>query len=220
MAEALAHDARLGARLERQRLGRADAQRLVARVLVSDIPFSNPVSSVRGRRRLRGLPCRSPVRKRSRRGKRARNVSLAGPASRAACTTFDRPNAKSNWAVVKALMTGDRLRRRPRRRSAPASLRDAVGAGIRRMQQADDRVAGDRRLGLGEAGRDQPGLAGDRERIERGAHPAGARSDRRDPACTRTSRLKPRAKTLRFDRVLERRPLGRDPQCRGPAACA
>src|SRR5262249_8974431 len=34
-----------------------------------------------------------PARKRARRAVRARNVLLSGPASRAACTTFGRPNA-------------------------------------------------------------------------------------------------------------------------------
>ena len=46
------------------------------------------------------------VRKRSRLWQRARNPLLAGPASRAACTTFDRPNAKSNCADVNAEITG------------------------------------------------------------------------------------------------------------------
>src|SRR5262249_52707484 len=46
-----------------------------------------------------------PARKRRRRAVRARNVSLSGPASRAACITFDRPNAKSNCAEVKTSMT-------------------------------------------------------------------------------------------------------------------
>ena len=127
MAEALAHHAGLGARLERQRR-LSDAQRLAVRGL--GVSHSVLESCQFRSRPVPPWPV-SPVRKRSRRAKRAKNVSFAGPASRAACTTFDRPNAKSNWAVVKALMTGDR-RRRP---SAPpqraGELGDAVGAGIR-----------------------------------------------------------------------------------------
>ena len=77
------------------RVVRADAQLLPPGVLVSAIPFSNPLSSDRGlRRRSPGLTGPKALKAR----KRARNVSLAGPASRAACTTFDRPNAKSNCA--------------------------------------------------------------------------------------------------------------------------
>src|SRR6185437_2374700 len=99
MAEALAHHARFGARLERQL---ADAEFLFARVLrFAHSEFCPRASSVRA-----CAPTRSgefPVRKRSKRLTRARNVSLTGPASRAACTTFGRLNAKSNWAPEKVV---------------------------------------------------------------------------------------------------------------------
>src|SRR5689334_9881517 len=96
MAEALADDASLRARLERQSRF-AHAQRLAIRGLGFGHSGSN--SSQFGAR-LCPLSPGSAVRKRSRRAKRARKVSLEGPVSRAACTTFDRPNAKSNWAEV------------------------------------------------------------------------------------------------------------------------
>src|SRR5260370_1112128 len=65
---------------------------------------------------------REPVGKRSRRETRARNVSLSGPASRAACITFDRPNAKSNCTEVNVSIT--RISTTTARQcSAPASYR-------------------------------------------------------------------------------------------------
>src|SRR6266480_5584528 len=48
----------------------------------------------------------SAIRYRTRIWLRDRKVLLAGPASRAACITFDRPSAKSNSADVKTLTTG------------------------------------------------------------------------------------------------------------------
>ena len=177
MAEALAHHAGFGARLERQRR-LSDAQRLAVRGL--GLSHSVLESCQFRSRPVPPWPV-PPVRKRSRRAKRAKNVSFAGPASRAACTTFDRPNAKSNWAVVKALMTAIAVGVvAPPQRAG--ELGDAVGAGVRRMQQADDLVAADRRLGLGEAGRDQSRLCR-RSRAHRArSAPAGARSARPAPA--------------------------------------
>jgi hypothetical protein len=131
MAEALAHHAGLGARLERQRR-LSDAQRFAVRGL-------GVRHSVLESCQFRSRPCRlgpfaGPKALKAR--KRAKNVSFAGPASRAACTTFDRPNAKSNWAVVKALMTRSvGVVRAPQR---AGELGDAVGAGIDRMHQAHD----------------------------------------------------------------------------------
>ena len=95
---------------------------------------------------------------------------LAGPASRAACITFDRPNAKSNCADENARITG--ISRAsvavaaPQRRPACAPRR----ASHRRHAAAPThRPAGERRLDLGEAGHDLAGLVGDRQRIERRA---------------------------------------------------
>ena len=79
-----------------------DAQLLSSGFFVSVIPFQFVQSRFA---RLGRLSSASPCRSESVRGdrKRARNVSLAGPASRAACTTFDRPNAKSNSAEENAV---------------------------------------------------------------------------------------------------------------------
>ena len=55
------------------------------------------------------------------------NVSLAGPASRAACITFGRPNAKSNCAEVKNPTTAGALPA-TRRRMSRVELADPVGA--------------------------------------------------------------------------------------------
>jgi hypothetical protein len=92
MAEALAHDALLDpAPFQGQRLGRADAKLLFASLFRC---FSHSYSDPPAFRRVPVRP--SGPRKRSRRAKRARNALLSRPESRAACTTFDRPNAKSN----------------------------------------------------------------------------------------------------------------------------
>src|SRR5664280_1564644 len=95
VTEALAHHARLVARLERQ-LG--DAQFLFARGLcVAHSEFCPRAPSVGACALTKSGEF--PVRKRSKRSTRARKVSLTGPASRAACTTFGRFNAKSNCAL-------------------------------------------------------------------------------------------------------------------------
>ena len=95
MAEALAHDALLDAALERQRLLRRSAY-LVAR-MSSFRSFGFQSLGLRRNARYRGPAFRFvPVRKRIMRRQRAMKPLAAGPASRAACTTFDRPNAKSN----------------------------------------------------------------------------------------------------------------------------
>src|SRR6185437_1213945 len=89
MAEALAHHARLGARLERQLAEPEFLFARVFRVAHSVIcPCAPSASSC-------ALPSsgESPVRKRSKRLTRTRKVSLTGPASRAACITFGRFNA-------------------------------------------------------------------------------------------------------------------------------
>src|SRR5262249_42731947 len=111
MAEALTHHALLDAPpFQGQGLARSDAQLLFA-CLFGRFSHSNPnspafavvrhVSTSRlGRFPGATFTDMEPVRKRSRREIRARTVSLSGPASRAACITFDRPNAKSNCAEV------------------------------------------------------------------------------------------------------------------------
>src|SRR5712671_1844666 len=116
MAEALAYGARLDARLERQGLGR-DTQSLVARrfginhsaVLIS-LRCAYPHPSLKRVSQnfwpLLSVLSSSAIRYRTRIWQRDRNVLLAGPASRAACITFDRPSAKSNSADVKTLMVG------------------------------------------------------------------------------------------------------------------
>ena len=90
-------------------------------------------------------------------------------------------------------------------------LGNAVGAGVRRMQQAHDLVAGDRRFGLGETGRDQPRFARDGQRIERGADQQAlglVHQFRRHADLA----LEAAREDVARDGVLERRPLGRDPQ--------
>src|SRR5262249_12345825 len=94
MTEALAHRSCLGARLERQRLA-GDAKFFLARVLCLAHSVLCPYAPSVGACALTASG-EKPVRKRVRRATRARNVSLPGPASRAACTTFGRLNAKSN----------------------------------------------------------------------------------------------------------------------------
>src|SRR5262245_16703347 len=103
MAEALTHGAGFGARLERQRLA-GDAKFLLARVFCLAHSVLCPYAPSVGACALTAS-VEKPVRKRVRRATRARNVSLPGPASRAACTTFGRPNAKSNWTPVHVSMT-------------------------------------------------------------------------------------------------------------------
>src|SRR5262245_17617560 len=106
MTEGLAHHAGLAAaRLERQRLGRGDTQLLIAGFF-SRFSHSVPISRAFQPPKPSEPPVATvPVRNRSRRRKRVRTALLSGPASSAACTTFDRPNAKSNCVEVNALRT-------------------------------------------------------------------------------------------------------------------
>src|SRR6516164_9944934 len=101
MAKALAHDTLLGAWLKRQ-LG--DAQFLVARGLCFTHSLLCPRAPAIGacvQFQLGDVP----VRKRSKRVARARKVSLTGPASSAACTTFGQFNAKSKCSPEKLSTT-------------------------------------------------------------------------------------------------------------------
>ena len=186
VAEALAHDALLdAATLERQRLGRGYAQLFAG--IFGRLGHSYPVSirtvfigrQLSAARHGSGFRPGSPVRNRSRRRKRAKNVSLAGPASRAACITFGRPNAKSNCAEVRNPTHGDR--------SGPwaaaqrgIELSDPVGRRLGGMNERDNFATSQRRLDLGEAGDHRgSGLAGDRQRIERRSFKQAARCGRR-----------------------------------------
>src|SRR6516165_6077675 len=142
MAETLAHDPLLDPRLEGQGLGGGDAE-LVARVFRR---FDHSVPAFRAtlaalifvfRYRLAAASahCRSPelpARKRARRAARAMKVSHSRPASSAACTTFDRPKAKSNCAEVNASMT---------------AISWASPAGRRRKAAASFRTPSSRRVG-------------------------------------------------------------------------
>ena len=188
----------------------ADAQRLAVRGLGRQ-PFRSRILSVPSRPRPPSAASRR-CRKRCQARKRAKNVSLAGPASRAACTTFDRPNAKSNWAEVKAVMTAIAVGVVRAGAAAPASLATPSAPASAACSEADDAVAGERRLDLGEAGRDQsrPCRRWPARRARRA--PAAARSGRRDPASRATSRLKPRAKTLRATASFSVARVGRDPE--------
>ena len=125
---------------------------------------------------------------------------LAGPASRAACTTFDRPNAKSNCADVNAAMTGISaaifvgLAPAPRR---PRSCAPRPRQPSEALRIAATGSPGQRGFGPAEADRDPPGLVGD------ASASSAARSSSRSTvaprsAAARTSRLKLRAKTLRL----------------------
>src|SRR5262245_36061892 len=102
MAETLAHRSRFGTRLERQRLA-GDAKFFLARGLCLAHSVLCPYAPSVGACALTASG-EKPVRNRVRRATRARNVSLPGPASRAACTTFGRLNAKSNWSPVNVSM--------------------------------------------------------------------------------------------------------------------
>ena len=107
MAETLAHGAGLDARLQRQGLAR-HTQSLVARrfginhsaVLISlrcaRCAQSLKLSSVQNSLPAPAVLSSSAIRYRTRIWLRDRKVLLAGPASSAACITFDRPSAKSN----------------------------------------------------------------------------------------------------------------------------
>ncbi len=96
MAEALAHHPLFDAALKRQRLGWGDRQGLLAGILgFSHYDPGSGIVPFRCRELRSRLPGLS-ARKYSRNRQRTRNVSLARPASNAACTTFRRPNAKSN----------------------------------------------------------------------------------------------------------------------------
>ena len=65
---------------------------------------------------------------------RARNALLSGPASRAACITFDRPNAKSNCAEVKASSTATAFRVLGVPAQRGGELPHPVGGGIGGVQ--------------------------------------------------------------------------------------
>src|SRR6185503_1050382 len=104
VAEALLHHALLDARtLERQgRLRRSDGQFLAGMLRFShSIPNFGAFGSAWLSFGLSG----SAARTRARIRQRAMTVSVARPASRAACITFGRASAKSNWADVNAGMT-------------------------------------------------------------------------------------------------------------------
>ena len=128
---------------------------------------SNPtLGRVQRRFSRRALVCRATGPEApSKRLTRARNVSLSGPASRAACITFDRPKAKSNCADESASTTGTSS---PscRRCSAATSFREPSAAASDALISAGDPVAHERSLGLGKAGGDQSGLVRHGERIE------------------------------------------------------
>src|SRR5689334_768980 len=192
MTEALAHHARLGAWLERQRLS-GDAEFFLAGVLC----LAHSVTSV-----LLPLPCtptasgERPVRKRVKRATRVRKVVLPGPASRAACTTFGRFSAKSNWAPVNASITKVSLISPPLfRRRAAASLRlpspAASAAWIKARILSRPIVASTLEKPLTTAPAFAAMASASRADRSISCSVCAARS-----AATRTSRLKPRAKTL------------------------
>src|ERR1700736_4104006 len=118
VAEALLHGARLDARLERQGFCR-DTEFLLAwsfvdhsavLILFTSCAQSQVLRAVQIGEFSAALPAvrsLSAVRYRTRVWLRDRNVLLAGPASSAACTTFDRPSAKSNSSEVSAVTIGN-----------------------------------------------------------------------------------------------------------------
>ena len=222
VAEALAHDALLdAAALERQRLGRGHAQLLAAIFGRLSHSLSGSIRSnirvgLNSARRFRAFRSRSPVRNRSRRRQRAKNVSLEGPASRAACTTFGRPSAKSNCAEVKNRTTpmAGALRRAQR-----IELADPVGCGLGGMQQRNHVAVRQRRLDLGEAGDDQAGLAGHRQRVEGRPFEQASRSVDQIGGQANLP-LETAGKDLALDRVAAAPPASPSPRRRGPAACS
>ena len=162
------------------------------------------------RRRQADLP--GPVRKQSSRAARARNASLSGPASRAACTTFDRPNAKSNCARGKAAITAISAassRRLPRRMRACARRR----ARLRRACRSRDRLRSraSARSALPKPIATRPALWRWPARRARRCCEQPLGPLERDRGATRTSRLKLRAKPCAGSRVVERLPVRRDP---------
>ena len=137
-------------------------------------------------------------RKLVKRAARARKASLPGPASRAACTTFGRFNAKSNWAPVKALITTIS-------RDFPVVLRCKAAANLRLPSSLASAAWINARMSS------RPTAASTLEKplttVPALPAIASASSTARSinlSVCsarswaTRTSRLKPRAKTLRF----------------------
>ena len=171
MAEALPHHAGLGARLERQRR-LSDAQRSCRQ---GSCRLRHSRSESCQFRVAAGAASARPAgrRKRCRRAiapetchSQARQAGLHVPH-----LTGPMPNPIGPRECVD---DGISLARFP-----PAAARrracDAVGAAVRRMQQRHDLSRGERRLGLAKPATTTPGLAGDRQRIERGALPAGAR---------------------------------------------
>ena len=173
-------------RLQRQRLV-GDAQLLVARCSSSQlIPIPVLRAAVSGAPLSASGLFRLAGPKALMRACARESASLAGPASRAACTTFDRPNAKSNCARGERLgSTVIRRFRRPIAAQGGIELAHAVGRTVAR--HAGGRRSCSRAIAastLAKPAATCPGLAGDRERIERRAleQPVGqCRRDRRQP---------------------------------------
>ena len=140
---------------------------------------------------------------------------LAGPASRAACITFDRPSAKSNSADVKAVTIGNsgdspmisgllprRSRpicgfRRPRRRKRGSGLRPAL------LRAAPSTLAKPETTWPALAAMASASVALRTSRASVSAGRVGA---------TRTSRLKPSAKLVTPHRFRNGPARGRNPQ--------
>ena len=101
---------------------------------------------------------------------------LAGPASRAACITFDRPSAKSNCADVNAVDDRKFARFTAISGILPddrVQFADPVGRAVRKRGSGPDRIwacPARGRLDLAEAGYDLAGLGGHRERFDHAAH--------------------------------------------------
>ena len=97
-------------------------------------------------------------------------------------------------------------------RNAASSLRIPSSAASCACRTAQIRSRGRLRLRPCETGDDLPGLARDRERIERRAFEQAARSARSDRAGRECPRLKPFAKDLRFDASASSSRVAADPQ--------
>ena len=101
--------------------------------------------------------------------KRVRTALLSGPASSAACTTFDRPNAKSNCAEVNASRTAiDRSLVGVPAQRWRSSLRTPSGAASDACSSATASPSTSAASTLAKPATTRRGLVGDRERVERG----------------------------------------------------
>ena len=209
MAEALAHDALFdAAALERQRLGRGDAQ-LLAAIFVRLSHTRSYLRPVLPRRSLSGLmlliagakPLQAPATRQKGFARRSGEQGSMYHIWAAQCQIQLRRGQKSN------------LRRRyPRPVALGSGLKLAypVGGRSRGMKDGNNLFMFQGGFRFGEAGRDRPGLSGHRQSIENRSFQEPFRlfgEVRGEPDLP----LEPAAKDLALDRLAQRLPAGRYP---------